>query len=208
MNTKALWYLTRGSGVVSLLLLTAAVVLGLLTSGRWGKQRWSRFVVEGLHRNVALLAPLFLLIHIASSVLDGFVPIHWLDAVVPFGASYRPFWLGLGALSLDVLIAVAATSLLRRHIGFRAWRAVHWSAYACWGLAMLHSIGAGSDSGHAWMVLVYLACGGSVLVALVWRLAALAVAGGGGGPGAKRGFRLQPAPAVAPVSTPQREVRA
>ncbi|MBO0885767.1 MAG: ferric reductase-like transmembrane domain-containing protein [Acidimicrobiales bacterium] len=186
MSTKALWYLTRGSGIVSLLLLTAAVVLGLLTAGRFARERWPRFVVEGLHRNVSLLASLFLLIHIASSVLDGFVPIHWLDAVVPFGAAYRPFWLGLGALSLDVLVAVAATSLLRRHLGHRAWRAVHWSAYACWFLAMLHSFGAGSDSGQGWMILVYLACGAAVLGALAWRLAATAkgaaLDGAGAGP--------------------------
>ena len=181
MSTKALWYLTRGSGVVSLLLLTAAVVLGLLTSSRWARERWPRFVVEGLHRNVSLLASVFLLIHIASAVLDGFVPIHWLDAVVPFGAAYRPFWLGLGALSLDVFIALAVTSLLRRHLGHRVWRVIHWSAYACWALAMIHSIGAGSDSGQTWMVLVYLACGAAVLLALVFRLAATArgvVAGG------------------------------
>lgn len=181
MSTKALWYLTRGSGVVSLLLLTAAVVLGLLTSGRWARERWPRFVVEGLHRNVSLLASVFLLIHIASSVLDGFVPIRWLDAVVPFGAAYRPFWLGLGALSLDVFIAVAATSLVRRHLGLRAWRAVHWSAYACWLLAMIHSIGAGSDSGQGWMILIYLVCGAGVLCALAWRLATTtkgAIAGG------------------------------
>ena len=174
MSTKALWYLTRGSGIVSLLFLTIAVVLGLLTVGRFARERWPRFVVEGLHRNVSLLASVFLLIHIASSVLDGFVPIHWLDAVVPFGAAYRPFWLGLGALSLDVFVAVAATSLVRRHLGHRAWRAVHWSAYACWFLAMVHSFGAGSDSGQGWMILVYLACGAAVLGALAWRLAATA----------------------------------
>jgi predicted ferric reductase len=174
MSTKALWYLTRGSGVVSLLLLTAAVVLGLLTSSRWARERWPRFVVEGLHRNVSLLATVFLLIHIASSVLDGYVSIRWLDAVVPFGAAYRPFWLGLGALSLDVFIALAVTSLLRRHLGQRVWRAIHWSAYACWLLAMIHSIGIGSDSGQTWMVLIYLACGAAVLIALLYRLVATA----------------------------------
>lgn len=174
MSSKALWYLTRGSGIVALLLLTAGVVLGLLTSGRWARERWPRFVVEGLHRNVSLLATVFLVIHIASAVLDGFVPIHWLDAVVPFGAAYRPLWLGLGALSLDVFIAVAATSLVRRHLGHRTWRVVHWTAYACWVLAMVHSMGAGSDSGQGWMILIYLACGAAVLGALAWRLAVIA----------------------------------
>lgn len=193
MSQKALWYLTRGSGVVALLLLTAAVVLGLLTSGRWARDRWPRFLVEGLHRNVSLLASLFLLIHIASSVLDRYVPIHWLDAVVPFGAAYRPFWLGLGALSLDAFVALVATSLLRRHLGRRAWRAVHWSAYACWLLGMIHAMGAGSDSGQAWMVLIYLACGTVVLGALAWRLIVGSTGVDGNGRSRVRGAgRLRP----------------
>jgi predicted ferric reductase len=183
--------------VVSLLLLTAAVVLGLLTSSRWARERWPRFVVEGLHRNVSLLASVFLLIHIASSVLDGFVPIHWLDAVVPFGAAYRPFWLGLGALSLDVFIALAVTSLLRRHVGHRVWRSIHWSAYACWLLAMIHSIGAGSDSGQTWMVLVYLACGAAVLCALLFRLVVTARGAVAGGPSAVRAGAVRPVPLTA-----------
>ena len=70
MSGKALWYLTRGSGAVSLVLLTLALVLGILTSARWVRERWPRFVVEGLHRNLALLAPVFVGIHIASAVVD------------------------------------------------------------------------------------------------------------------------------------------
>ncbi len=117
MSSKALWYLTRGSGAVSLVLLTVALVLGILMSARWVRDRWPRFVVEGLHRNIALLAPVFVGIHIASAVVDGYVPIRWIDAVVPFGAAYSPFWLGLGALALDVFAAVAITSLLRARLG-------------------------------------------------------------------------------------------
>src|SRR5439155_15449681 len=75
VSGKALWYLTRGSGAVSLVLLTLALVLGILTSARWVRERWPRFVVEGLHRNLALLAPVFVGIHIASAVVDGYVPI-------------------------------------------------------------------------------------------------------------------------------------
>lgn len=170
VNSKALWYLTRGSGAVSLLLLTFALILGILTSGRWARERWPRFVVEGLHRNLSLMASVFVGIHITSAVVDGYVPIRWIDAVVPFGAAYKPFWLGLGALALDVFAAVAITSLVRARLGYRAWRSVHWVAYACWVLAVAHSIGIGTDRASTWMLSVDLAAVGSVLIALSWRL--------------------------------------
>jgi len=171
MSSKALWYLARGSGVVSLILLTLAVLAGLVTVSRWSGRGWPRFVVEALHRNLSLLAPIFLVIHIASSVFDKYVSIRWVDAVVPLGASYKPFWLGMGALSLDLFLAVAITSLVRAHLGHRAWRAVHWLAYGCFALAVVHGLGIGSDRHQAWFLAVNLAAVASVAAALAWRLA-------------------------------------
>src|SRR5581483_8167145 len=122
MNQHALWYLTRGSGIVALLLLTAATVLGLTTAARLATRRWPRFVVESLHRNLSLLSTVFVVVHIASAVLDKYVSLNWLDALVPFGAAYKPLWIGLGALSLDCFLAVAVTSLIRVRLGYRTWR--------------------------------------------------------------------------------------
>jgi sulfoxide reductase heme-binding subunit YedZ len=170
VSGKALWYLTRGSGAVSLVLLTAVLVLGILTSARWVRGRWPRFVVEGLHRNLALMAPVFVGIHITSAVVDGYVPIRWIDAVVPFGAAYSPLWLGLGALALDVFAAVAITSLVRARLGYRAWRTVHWLAYGCWALAVAHGIGIGSDRAELWMLSLDLVAVASVVGALAWRI--------------------------------------
>ncbi|HEY1636565.1 MAG TPA: ferric reductase-like transmembrane domain-containing protein [Acidimicrobiales bacterium] len=170
MNGKALWYLTRGSGAVSLVLLTLAMVLGILTSSRWARERWPRFVVEGLHRNLSLMATLFVGIHITSAVVDGYVPIRWIDAVVPFGAGYSPLWLGLGALALDIFVAVALSSLMRARLGYRAWRSVHWLAYACWALAVVHGIGIGSDRAELWMLTLDVVAVASVLGAVAWRL--------------------------------------
>jgi sulfoxide reductase heme-binding subunit YedZ len=169
MNSKALWYLTRGSGVVTLILLTLAVLAGLMTAGRWSNWRWPRFVVEALHRNVSLLSTVFLVVHVASSVLDRYVSIRWLDAVVPFGAAYKPFWLGMGALALDAFVAVAVTSLIRVRLGYRSWRAVHWLAYGSWAFALVHGLGIGSDRHQTWFVAVNLAATAAVLFAAVWR---------------------------------------
>ena len=169
MNSQALWYLTRGSGVVALILLTIAVLGGLVTKSRWSSPRWSRFVVEGLHRNLSLLSVVFLAVHIASAVLDSYVPISWTSALLPFSATYRPFWLGLGALALDCFIAVAVTSLLRVRLGYGSWRAVHWLAYASWGLAVLHGLGTGSDRHQGWFLALNLAAVGLVVAALANR---------------------------------------
>lgn len=169
---KALWYLTRGTGAVTLLLLSAAVVLGVLTSVGWASPRWPRFVVEWLHRNVSLVVLLFLAVHVATAVIDGFVSLRWVDAVVPFSAGYRPLWLGLGAVALDLLVAVAVTSLVRVRLGYRAWRLVHWTAYACWPIAVAHSLGTGSDAFRSWMLVVDAIVAVSVVVAIVRRLAA------------------------------------
>jgi methionine sulfoxide reductase heme-binding subunit len=169
-STPALWYFARGSGIVSLGLLTLAVILGITTSTRWATGRWPRLVVAGLHRNVALLAVAFLALHVSSVVVDGYVPIHWLDALVPFGSAYRPLWLGLGAIAFDLLLALVATSLLRVRLGHRTWRAVHWAAYACWPLALLHGLGVGTDHRQGWLLLDVLAVG-AVAAVVWWRVA-------------------------------------
>jgi methionine sulfoxide reductase heme-binding subunit len=171
-NGKELWYLTRGSGAVALILLTASVVLGVANTTRWKTDRWPRFLVYGLHRNVTLLALVFTVIHVVTTIVDAFAPIAVIDAFIPFLSPYRPFWLGLGTVAFDLLLALIVTSLLRRRIGTRAWKAVHWLAYASWPVAMMHSLGTGSDARTGWMLFLGVVCGLSVLSAVIWRLLA------------------------------------
>ena len=163
------WYLTRSSGAVALLLLSVAVALGVADVQRWASPRWPRFVVDRLHRNASLLALAFLALHVLTSVLDSFAPISLTAAFVPFVSPYRPFWLGLGAVALDLLLAVILTSLLRRRISQRAWRATHWLVYACWPIALLHTLGTGSDVQQGWLQALSGACLVLVLAAVVLR---------------------------------------
>jgi hypothetical protein len=167
----AYWYLARGTGAVSLLLLTAVVVLGVLGPLRFAAPRWPRFAIDTLHRDLSLLVIAVLVIHIATSVLDGFAPISGLAAVIPLASSYRPLWLGLGALSFDLLLALVITSLVRRRLGYRAWRAVHWIAYASWPIAVLHGLGTGTDASVGWMLALTVVCLAAVLVAVWIRIA-------------------------------------
>jgi ferric reductase like protein len=179
---SALWYATRGAGAVTLVLLTASVVLGIGEIRRWRPAGAPRFAVAALHRSVSLLALAFLVVHVVTVVLDPFPRISVVAAVVPFAAAYRPLWLGLGTLAADLLVALAVTSLVRRRLGYRAWRGVHWVAYACWPVAILHGLGTGSDVHAAWLAVLTMACIAAVLAALAGRLAADDVA-----PGARTG---------------------
>ena len=168
---SAYWYLTRGSGVVALVLLTASLCLGIAGVVRLRTNRLPSFAVTGLHRNLTLLSIVFVVFHVVTSVLDGYAPIGWKDAVVPFLSPYRPLWLGLGAVAFDLLLALVVTSLLRARLGIRMWRAVHWLAYVSWPVALVHSLGTGSDARAGWLQLVGLVCVGVVAGAVALRLA-------------------------------------
>jgi predicted ferric reductase len=167
---SAYWYLTRATGAVALILLTLSVAIGVVDVRRWSSPQWPRFVIDTVHRNVSLLAMVFIVVHVLTSVLDGFAPISLADSVIPFTGAYRPLWLGLGALSFDLLLAVVATSLLRARIGYSGWRAVHWLAYASWPLALLHDLGTGSDVNDGWLLVISVACTVVVLAAALTRI--------------------------------------
>jgi sulfoxide reductase heme-binding subunit YedZ len=172
MSDQLLWYTTRGAGAVSLVLLSAVVVLGLLARVRFETRGWPRFLSAAVHGDLALMTLVFLLLHIVTAVVDPFTHLGLVAALVPFGSYYRTFWLGLGTIAFEMLIAIVATSLLRRRLGARAWRAIHWLAYASWPIAVVHGIGTGTDGTALWMLVIDALCVGAVGVALVWRLVA------------------------------------
>lgn len=167
---KVLWYSTRGSAIVSLILFTVVVVLGILTAVRWHSPSWPRFLSEGLHRSLALSSLIFLVLHIVTAVVDPFTHLGWASAFIPFSAAYRQLFLGLGSVATYLVIALVVTSLTRDLIGLRLWRALHWLAYAFWPIALVHGIGAGSDSGAEWMVAINVGCVAAVAGAVAWRL--------------------------------------
>jgi predicted ferric reductase len=168
-----LWYTSRSAGLLSQILLSTTMVLGITGVMRVSAPRWPRFVLTHLHRNLSLLTLVFLVVHISTAVLDPYVSIRWLDTVLPFTSRYETFWLGLGAVALELLVALIATSLLRRRIGLATWRGLHWAAYACWPIAVIHGLGiGGQDTRTPWIVALTGACAAVVLGALAWRLLA------------------------------------
>lgn len=164
------WYATRGLGATLLVVLTATVVLGILSATRWSGEATPGFVAVDLHRNLSLLAIALLIGHIVTTVLDPFARISVRDVLIPVGAAYRPVWLGLGVVAFWILIGLTATSLLRKRVGQRTWRWIHWAAYATWPIALLHGLGTGSDARAPWMISLVASCSAAVVLAIADRL--------------------------------------
>lgn len=169
MFDQVLWFLARGAGIVSLLLSTAVVCLGLLTAARWQRPGWPRFLTVELHRSVALVSVVFVALHIVTAILDPYAQLGVLAAIVPLASAYRPVAVAFGVISVDLLIAVLATSLIRDRIGQRTWRTIHWLAYGAWPLAVAHSLVAGSDAFAPWMLAIITGCCVAVGIGLVVR---------------------------------------
>ena len=166
----ALWYATRAFGVVALVLLTATVILGIAGTARFAAPGLPRVVTAGLHRNLSLLVLALVALHVLSTIADGYAPVGFASAVVPFDSAYRGLWLGLGTVAFDMLLAVALTSLLRDRLSYRTWRGVHWLAYACWPVALWHGLGTGTDSRVPWLLAIDAVCVAGVAGAVWWRL--------------------------------------
>ena len=170
LNNSLLWYTTRAAGVVSLILLSAVMVLGILARKRVTTRSWPAFLSAALHRNLTLVTLVFLALHVITAVVDPFTHLGPGAALVPFSSSYRTVWLGLGAVAVELLLAVAATSALRAHVGPRIWRTAHWLAYGCWPVAVLHGLGTGTDTRSLWSLGVTGTCALAVATAIATRL--------------------------------------
>jgi len=174
MNSTALWYATRASGIMALLLLTVTMVLGLVTTSRARARNWPGFAQQEIHRRLSIMAVVFLAIHVLTSILDTFVHIGWLAIVVPFTSSYSRFWVGLGTIALDLMLAVFISSLLRSRLKPGTWRGIHWLAYLSWPVALAHTFGMGTDARELWVVALGALCVLAVGLALMWRVRATA----------------------------------
>jgi methionine sulfoxide reductase heme-binding subunit len=197
-GSQGLWFLSRGSGLVLLVLFSAVVVLGAATRTGSAPRRWPRFAVAELHRTLSLFAVALLVLHVVTAILDPFVTIGWAATVLPFASPYRTLAIGLGTLAVDLGGAVLLTSLMRQRLGQRAWRAVHWLAYVAWPVAFLHSLTAGNDLGIWWVGLIEVASAAAAATAMLARLFARG-RDGPPGPGPGPGQTPDDDPRLAPV---------
>lgn len=167
------WYVVRGSGFVAYLLLTAGVLSGLLLALRWRTDAWPRLITEDTHQFLQLVGVVFLAIHVGATLLDPFIPFRWYDALVPFTGPYRVVWMGVGIIAMYLTLALVLSFYVRRWIGYRAWRTLHYAGFAAWVLALGHALAAGTDTRTAWSIVVYAVTVVAVSVLLAVRFAGI-----------------------------------
>lgn len=164
------WYLARAAGIMLYLLAWTAVVTGLgLTTALF--DRWpGRGMVFSLHAFATNLTYGFLALHLLSLAADTKVRFSLQQLLVPFASGWREPWTGFGILAGALFLLVGVSFSLKRFIGQRVWRALHWLTFPLYLLALLHGIGAGSDTRTPWMAVLYLATGAAVVLLVSYRL--------------------------------------
>lgn len=146
LTSPYLWYTTRATGLVTLLLFTGVVVLGSLVANRVGGAAVGRFELSELHRSLSMVAVVFLAIHIATTVVDSFVSTGLISVLVPFTSSYKRVPVALGAIAFDLILAVWFSSLLKTRLSNETWRFIHWFSWLGWSIAIVHAFMTGSDA--------------------------------------------------------------
>jgi sulfoxide reductase heme-binding subunit YedZ len=173
ISSPVTWYAARAGGVVAYILLSTSVAVGIALAGRARLPGLPRFAVEDLHRFLGLLAGTFVGVHVVGIALDATVPFSLSQLVVPFSASYRPLWTGIGVVAMELLVALAITNRLRRRIPYRLWRRAHMLNLVVWLAATGHGVMTGSDRDQAWLLAVYSVAAVTIAGALAFRVGRL-----------------------------------
>jgi len=169
-SDPSFWYLARASGLLAYTLLTASVLAGLVLKARPFDRLLRPAAITDLHRFVALLGLGSVAIHGSALVLDTTVQISPLALVVPGLVPYRPLATALGSVAALGMLLVYVSFPLRKRIGARSWRRLHWLTYAVFALATVHGLAAGSSTRETWALALYGAATGAVIGATAWRI--------------------------------------
>jgi sulfoxide reductase heme-binding subunit YedZ len=169
LTTPYLWYTTRATGFVTLILFTLVVALGTLVANRVGGTFVGRFEINELHRSASIVAMVFLVLHIVTTVLDSFAPTGWLSSIVPFASDYKRVGVALGAVAFDLILAVWISSLMKVRVKNESWRFIHWFSWVAFASAIVHAYVTGTDARDGVGLAIVAACALVVLLAGLWR---------------------------------------
>ncbi|HEY5304956.1 MAG TPA: ferric reductase-like transmembrane domain-containing protein [Acidimicrobiales bacterium] len=169
LTTPYLWYTTRATGIVTMLLFTAVVALGTLVANRVGGTTVGRFEFNEIHRSLSVIAMVFLVIHILTTILDSYVSTGVISSIIPFTSAYKRLPVALGAVAFDLFLAVWISSLVKLRIKNRSWRFIHWFSWLGYAISLVHAYMVGTDTHHGVGMLLVVACAGAVALAALWR---------------------------------------
>lgn len=169
MHDPTFWILARASGLTAYFLLTLSVLAGLVLKSRPFGRKLSAAAVTDTHRFLATLGLGAVGLHALTLVLDSTIRVSLPALVVPGLVSYRPLWVALGVIAVDLMMLVIVSFPLRKRIGMKAWRKLHWATYGIFGLATLHGLAAGTDTPTPWAFSLYVGAVGAVAFATAWR---------------------------------------
>ena len=163
------WLLARTTGFTAYLLLTTSILVGLVLKSRPFRSLRPAAVTD-THRFLAMLGLGVVAMHGAVLLLDSTVRLSPAALLVPGLSPYRPLATGLGVLAAELMVVVYASFSLRRRIGVRNWRRLHWATYAIFAAATVHGLAAGTDSAQPWAFAIYLSAVGLVVGGTAWRV--------------------------------------
>ncbi len=166
MNPQFWWYLTRASGIVAWLMLTATVIWGILSSTKAFPNQRRPLWIAAMHRWLGGLMLSFLAVHLIALVADSYVSFGLADITVPYATDWKPGAVAFGVLGMWLLVAVELTSLAMRRLPRRFWHGVHLTSYAAFWMASLHGAYAGTDA-TAWL---YRGSAAASILAVAWAL--------------------------------------
>ena len=164
------WYTTRMTALLAYLALSASTIYGLLLSTKLLDRVAHRPVSFTLHQDLAGIGVALALIHAAVLMLDRAVPYTPTEVLVPFAGPYRPLWVGVGQITLALALVVMLSFYVRKRIGTKAWRSVHYFSFVAFVGATVHGLMAGSDTSAAWVYTGYLVATVAVVFLTTYRV--------------------------------------
>jgi predicted ferric reductase len=168
---KVFWYLSRGSAIVAFVLLWASMALGLIITNKMARLWPGGPAAFDLHQYFSLLGLGFALVHATILIGDEYIQLDLWRVLAPFTSqSYKPIWVGLGQIGIYVWALLVGSFYVRKRIGTKAWRWIHFSSFMTFALVMVHGIVSGTDSQTLWASLMYWIAGGSLLFLLYYRI--------------------------------------
>jgi predicted ferric reductase len=170
-QAKGFWYLSRGSAIAAFGLLWLSMASGTAITNKMARFWPGGPTAFAVHEFSSLLGIAFAVFHALILLGDHYINYSLGQVLVPFAsANYRPVWVGVGQVGLYVWIVVTFSFYVRKQIGHKTWRWIHFASYGAFLMALLHGVSSGTDSGLLWAQVMYWFAGGSLLFLLAYRV--------------------------------------